>query len=86
MLVVKLNWRVWKKLADFSGEYLAGWRGTVERERACKAQLTEGHAFACASGRNAPASARRRLVRAVRNMVGSIREVEWFWGWEMRIA
>lgn len=69
MLLVMLNWRVWKKLCVLNCEYLAEWRGTVERDRVWGAQLTEGHAFACARGRHTPASARRRLVRAVRNML-----------------
>lgn len=53
--------------------YLVGWRAAVERGRAFEVQqMTEGLVFACASERIAPASARRRLVRAVRNMVEEV--------------
>lgn len=53
--------------------YLVGWRAAVERGRALEEQqMIEGLVFACASERMAPASARRRLVRAVRNMVEEV--------------
>jgi hypothetical protein len=53
-----------------NGVYLVEWRAAAESGRALKAQQgTEGLLVACAHERMAPASARRRLVRAVRNMV-----------------
>jgi hypothetical protein len=67
---VKLNWRRWRRLWVLNGVYLVGWRATAESGRAFRAQqVTEGLVVACAHERIAPASARRRLVRAVRNMV-----------------
>jgi hypothetical protein len=73
MLLVMLNRRRWKKLWVLDGVYLVGWRGTVESGRALRVHMTEGLALACGSERIAPASARRRLVRAVRNMVEVMR-------------
>lgn len=58
MVEVTLNRRVWRQRWVLKGEELAGVRGH------------EGPALACASRRSAPASAGRRLRRALRNMAG----------------
>ena len=75
MVLVKLNWRRCNKLWVPNGVYLVGLRAAMDKGRALAVpQMTEGLVFACASERMAPpASARRRVIRAVRNMV----EVVW---------
>jgi hypothetical protein len=69
MLWVTLKCRLGRKRCELKGANLAGWRVIVESGRALAEQMMEGLVLACASDRTAPASARRRLVRAVRNMV-----------------
>jgi hypothetical protein len=74
MLLVTLNWRRWKNPWVLNGVYLVCWRVvTVESGRALRVQMMEGLALACVNDRIAPASARTRFVRAVRNMVEEMR-------------
>jgi hypothetical protein len=83
MLLVTLNWRRWNWLCDFTGVYRV-----VESGRVLRAQQKEGLAFACASDRNAPASAARSLI-ALRNMVAAAvcgDGMEWKWGADAGLA